>query len=100
MDDLLAMFLPKFSAIAKTRIAKSLDLVNQRTPDYVPTIARELHAIAGEAGLLGLVSIVALARNGEEHVKRLRASHSDADVDALLTSLTALKSAIDEVSIR
>lgn len=100
MEDLIATFMPKFAAIAKTRIAKSLDLANQRTPDYVPTIARELHAIAGEAGLLGLVSIVALARNGEEHAKRLRTSQSDADADALLTSLTALKSAIDEVTVR
>jgi HPt (histidine-containing phosphotransfer) domain-containing protein len=100
MEDLIATFMPKFTAIAKTRIAKSLDLANQRTPDHVPTIARELHAIAGEAGLLGLVSIVALARNGEEHAKRLRISQDGADADALLASLTELKTAIDEVSVR
>jgi HPt (histidine-containing phosphotransfer) domain-containing protein len=98
MEDLIATFMPKFVAIAKTRITKSLELATQRTPDYVPTIARELHAIAGEAGLLGLVSIVALARNGEEHAKRLRISQTNADADALLAALTELKTAIDEVT--
>ncbi len=98
MDDLIATFMPKFAAIAKTRIAKTLALASQRSPDGVPTIARELHAIAGEAGLLGLAAIVNLARTGEEHAKRLRSSRSDADADALLASLTELKSAIELVA--
>jgi HPt (histidine-containing phosphotransfer) domain-containing protein len=98
MDDLIATFMPKFAAIAKTRIAKTIDLATQRTPEGVPTIARELHAIAGEAGLLGLGAIVALARSGEEHAKRLRTSRSDADADALLASLAELKTAIDGVT--
>ena len=51
MEDLLATFMPKFAAIAKTRIARSIELATVRSPDGIPAIARELHAIAGEAGL-------------------------------------------------
>jgi HPt (histidine-containing phosphotransfer) domain-containing protein len=98
MDDLIATFVPKFVATAKTRIAKSLELATKRTPDGVPQIARELHAIAGEAGLLGLSAIVALARAGEDQAKRLRTSRSDADADALVASLTELQGAIESVA--
>src|SRR3954470_16849039 len=98
MEDLIATFMPKFAATARTRIAKSIDLATKRTPDGVPLIARELHAIAGEAGLLGLGTIVALARAGEEHAKRLRTTKSDADADALLGSLTELQGAIESVA--
>lgn len=98
MDDLLATFVPKFVATARTRIAKSLDLASKRTAEGLPQIARELHSIAGEAGLLGLATIVALARAGEDQAKRLRATRSDADAEALLASLTELQGAIDSVA--
>lgn len=98
MDDLLASFMPKFTAVAKTRIARSLELAMQREPEGVATIARELHAIAGEAGLLGVTNIVVLARAGEEHARRLRTTRSESDADALLASLTELKHAIELVS--
>jgi HPt (histidine-containing phosphotransfer) domain-containing protein len=97
MEDLLATFLPKFSAIAKTRVARSIELAEKRDPEAVTLIARELHAIAGEAGLLGISAVVALARVGEDNAKRLRTSRSDADADALLASLNELKRAIDRV---
>jgi HPt (histidine-containing phosphotransfer) domain-containing protein len=100
MEDLLATFMPKFAVIAKTRITRSIELATVRSPEGIPAIARELHAIAGEAGLLGLVSIVSLARAGEEHVKRLRTTRSDEDAAALLSSLTELKGAIELVSPR
>jgi HPt (histidine-containing phosphotransfer) domain-containing protein len=97
MQDLLATFMPKFAAVAKTRITRSIELANQRTPEGAPQIAREMHAIAGEAGLLGIGNIVQLARAGEDRAKRLQASRSDADADALLASLTELKNAIELV---
>ena len=98
MDDLLAAFMPKFTAVAKMRVTRSLELAMQREPEAVATIARELHAIAGEAGLLGVSNIVALARAGEEHARRLRTTRSEADAAALLASLTELKHAIELVS--
>ena len=98
MDDLLASFMPRFTAVAMTRIARSIELAMQRNPEGVQAIARELHAIAGEAGLLGVGNIVVLARAGEEHARRLRTTRSYADADALLASLTELKQAIELVS--
>ncbi|NVB85425.1 MAG: hypothetical protein HOV81_44080 [Kofleriaceae bacterium] len=90
--------MPRFVAIATKRISLALELATKRTPDSVTAIARELHAIAGEAGLLGLEAIEAHARTGEGLAKKVRTSRSDADADALLASLTELKGAIDRVA--
>ena len=96
--DLLSIFLPKFLVLARSRIARGIELATERIADHVPAIARELHAIAGEAGLLGLTSVVALARSGEVHAKRLRTSRSDADADALVAVLAELKDEIERVA--
>lgn len=98
MEDLLASFMPRFKALATTRLARSIVLAESRDHDGVAEIARDLHAVAGEAGLLGLTAIVPLARAGEEHAKRLRTSRSDEDAAALVTSLTELKRAIELVA--
>lgn len=98
MDDLLAAFMPRFKDLATTRLARSIEIAEQRDHANIAAIARDLHAVAGEAGLLGLAAIVPLARAGEEHAKRLRSSHSDADADALVASLTELKRAIEAVT--
>jgi chemotaxis protein histidine kinase CheA len=98
MEDLLATFMPKFTAIAKARVARSIELAEKRDPDAVTQIARELHSIAGEAGLLGISTVVALARAGEDRVRLLRKSRSDADLDALHASLLELQRAVDHVA--
>jgi HPt (histidine-containing phosphotransfer) domain-containing protein len=97
MDDLLASFMPRFKDLAGTRLTRSIEIAEQRDHANLATIARDLHAVAGEAGLLGLAAIVPLARAGEEHAKRLRTTRSDADAVALVASLTELKRAIEAV---
>lgn len=97
MDDLLASFMPRFKAAASTRLARSIELAHRRDAADAVEIARAMHAVAGEAGLLGLTGIVPLARAGEEHAKRLRTTCSDADAEALLASLTELQRAIELV---
>ncbi len=97
MDDLIASFMPRFKELAATRLARSIELATKGDSDGAAAIAREMHAVAGEAGLLGLVSIVPLARAGEEHAKRLRTSRSPEDANALLASLTELQCAIELV---
>ena len=97
---MLKVFLAKFLVLARTRIARGIELATERSPNCVPAIARELHAIAGEAGLLGLVAIVSLARSGEVHAKRLRTSGSDADADALVAVLAELRDEIERVAPR
>lgn len=97
MDDLLASFVPRFKEIASTRLARSIELATRGEEGDAAAIARDMHAVAGEAGLLGLTSIVPLARAGEEHAKRLRVSRSPEDASALLASLNELQRAIDAV---
>jgi HPt (histidine-containing phosphotransfer) domain-containing protein len=98
MDDLLATFLPRFAELARTRLTRSIEIATQRDHGATASIARELHAVAGEAGLLGLASIVPLARASEEHAKRLRATRTDADAETLVASLTELRRAIELVA--
>lgn len=98
MNDLLAQFIPKFVATATTRLARAVAIVEQRDLDAVFEIVRELHAVAGEAGLLGLTAIVPLARDAEDRAKLLRASRADADLDALRDALIALQRALELVS--
>ncbi|HEY5945116.1 MAG TPA: Hpt domain-containing protein [Kofleriaceae bacterium] len=90
--------MPRFKELATTRLARSIEIAEKRDHANVTTIARDLHAVAGEAGLLGLASIVSLVRAGEEHANRLRRSRSDADASALLASLTELRLAIEAVT--
>lgn len=97
MDDLLASFMPRFKELATTRLARSIELAKRGDQDSTTAIARDMHAVAGEAGLLGLAAIVPLARAGEEHAKRLRTTRSAEDASALLASLTELQRAIELV---
>lgn len=95
MQDLVAAFLPKFAALAGARVARGVEIVQQRDGEAAEGLVRDLHAVAGEAGLLGLGSVVKLARACEEQGKRTRASWTDAEVSALLSSLRELQQAID-----
>jgi len=98
MEDLLAHFVPKFAAVAKTRVVRGLEIAAQRDHEAAADTVRDLHAVAGEAGLLGLNALVPLARDSEEKAKRLRATRSAEDAEALYSSLTELKRAIELVA--
>lgn len=98
MEDWLASFLPRFKESATTRVARTIEIAQQRDASAAVTIARDMHAVAGEAGLLGLAAIASLARAGEDQAKRLRSSQSTVDADALLALLTELKRAIELVA--
>lgn len=97
MDDLNARFLPQFLELARTRVTLALQAAASR--DYVATttIARHLHTLAGEAGLLGLHDIVPLARDSEQKVKSLGASRADADAELLVDALRQLERVIERI---
>ena len=99
MDELYAKFLPQFAALARDRMQRAYEASAQPAPDgpTMTNVMRDLHSIAGEAGLLGLASIVPIARNAEDHAKRLRDGHADADAGAFVGALDELKVAIDAV---
>lgn len=97
MHDLVTTFMPRFLASAQKRIARSLELAAKRPADILG-VSREMHAVAGEAGLLGITQIVTLARAGEDHAKRIRASGTDDGVESLLASLHELQRAVDVIA--
>jgi HPt (histidine-containing phosphotransfer) domain-containing protein len=95
MDALLARFLPRFTALARTRMSQVLEIATCKNFAAMPEVAHHLHTLAGEAGLLGLTSIVPLARDGEAKAKRLGATHTEADCDELVEVLGRLAAAIE-----
>lgn len=99
MDELAAKFLPMFIKIARTRVQVATRAATARDGEAGPTTVRELHALAGEAGLLGLRDIVPLARDCEQKAKALRASNADADADALIAALHELARVIDGIAV-
>lgn len=98
-EDLYAKFLPQFVALARTRVSVALAAVAQRDHGAMPATVRELHSLAGEAGLLGLNEVIPLARDGERRAKLLHGSHTDADADALVAALRALEQAIENIAV-
>jgi HPt (histidine-containing phosphotransfer) domain-containing protein len=96
MDDLYAKFLPQFTALARDRMQRAYEAAERPEGAALTAVMRDLHGIAGEAGLLGLAQIVPVARAAEDHAKRLRDGHSGAD--AFLTALNELGSALEAIA--
>ena len=98
MDELYARFMPQFLALARERMQRAREAA-ARPADGPPMteIVRDLHSIAGEAGLLGLPHLVPLARSAEEQAKRLRDGPPDTDTAGLVGALDELGAAIDAV---
>jgi chemotaxis protein histidine kinase CheA len=95
MDELYAKFLPQFAQLARDRMQRAYEASARPDAPTLTTVMRDLHSIAGEAGLLGLSSIVPIARNAEEHAKRLRDDRTEAGAGAFVGALDELKTAID-----
>jgi HPt (histidine-containing phosphotransfer) domain-containing protein len=98
MADLHAKFLPQFVTLARSRIATGVEAATRRDPAMITTTMRELHSLAGEAGLLGLDQVIPLARECEQKAKLLHQHRGDADVEPLVAALRRLESAIDSLA--
>jgi HPt (histidine-containing phosphotransfer) domain-containing protein len=98
MDDLYAKFLPQFVKLARARVATAITVASQRDQGAMATVVRELHTLAGEAGLLGLSDVVPLARACEQKAKVLRSSSAAADGDELIVALRQLERTIDSIA--
>jgi HPt (histidine-containing phosphotransfer) domain-containing protein len=97
MDDLHAKFLPQFLQLARSRLAAALQAAAARDHLAATTTARNLHTLAGEAGLLGLHDVVPLAREGEQKARSLGASRTDADAELLVDALRRLEQDIESI---
>jgi HPt (histidine-containing phosphotransfer) domain-containing protein len=95
MDELYAKFLPQFLSLARERTQRAREVAGPRDAASLTTAMRELHAIAGEAGLLGLAAIVPLARAAEEHAKLLRDAEATGDGAAFEAALDELARSIE-----
>jgi HPt (histidine-containing phosphotransfer) domain-containing protein len=98
MDELYAKFLPQFVTLARSRLALAISTAGVRDDAAVTKTVRELHTLAGEAGLLGLRQVVPLARDCEQKAKQLHSSRADADAETLVAALRQLAGVIEEVS--
>jgi chemotaxis protein histidine kinase CheA len=97
MEDLHARFLPQFVKLARARVATAITAVGEREQAAFVKITRELHTLAGEAGLLGLHDVVPLARDGEQKAKAFQVSRADADAEVLLAALHQLDRVIERI---
>jgi len=97
MDDLHAKFMPQFLELARSRVAAALKAATARDHVAATTTARNLHTLAGEAGLLGLHDVVPLARDGEQKAKSMGANRTDADAELLLDALRRLQQVIESI---
>jgi HPt (histidine-containing phosphotransfer) domain-containing protein len=97
--EIYAKFLPQFTELARDRLQRAYEACAQPDEPTLTAVARELHAIAGEAGLLGLAAIVPIARNAEEHAKRLRDGRAGEDhAGAFVGALDELRAALDALA--
>ena len=97
MEDLHAKFLPQFVVLARSRLEQAIKAAAERDHNATTKIVRELHTLAGEAGLLGLHDVVPLARDSEQKAKALHVSRTDADADVLVATLRQLERVIDGI---
>jgi HPt (histidine-containing phosphotransfer) domain-containing protein len=97
MEDLLARFLPQFIALARTRIAVAITNAQKSDAAASETMARELHTLVGEAGLLGLSAVVPLARDCEQKAKYLGHVRSEAEAQVLIAALRELEAVIEGI---
>lgn len=97
MDDVRKKFLPRFTALAKERIRVGMRVASTLSGDEALHVARELHSLAGEAGLLGLGDLLALARRAEEAATELHASRVEPRRVALEHALLELHAAVSSV---
>jgi HPt (histidine-containing phosphotransfer) domain-containing protein len=93
-------FIPRFAENARAHLATATDATARRDPVALAVVVRNMRSIAGEAGLLGLRDVVALARAGVTGAKRLSTEPTDQAVDAMTDALGALRAAIDDVVAR
>jgi HPt (histidine-containing phosphotransfer) domain-containing protein len=98
MEDLHAKFLPQFVVLARSRVALAIKAVTERDHAATAKVVRELHTLAGEAGLLGLHEVVPLARAGEQKAKSLHASQAESDADGLVAALRQLEGVIEGIA--
>lgn len=98
IDDIAAKFLPRFASLARERLRNALEVAGTRRKESAAAVTRDMHALAGEAGLLGLEAVLSAARRAEVAAKQFGASGADGDAQALLDLLRELERAVATIT--
>jgi two-component system chemotaxis sensor kinase CheA/two-component system sensor histidine kinase and response regulator WspE len=95
MEDVKRKFLPRFVSLAKERIRAGLDVAQaDLRGEEALHLARELHSLAGEAGLLGFSELLSIARAAEEAATELHSRRTEERSQALKSALSELHVAV------
>jgi HPt (histidine-containing phosphotransfer) domain-containing protein len=94
MDGLVAKFLPRFVGLTHDRLRRALEVASNGWRERADGVAHDLHALAGEAGLLGLEGVMEQARTAEQLARRFGASGAKEDAASLIDSLRRLEDAV------
>ncbi|HJZ87338.1 MAG TPA: Hpt domain-containing protein [Polyangia bacterium] len=97
IDDLRARFLPRFVAASRARLARSRGLTAPASADP-GTLAKELHAMAGEAALIGFPDLADLARATEISARAWASGHADA-AERCRRNLAELEVAVEALAL-
>lgn len=98
IDELRQRFLPQFIAQAHARIGRVRRTSGWRERAARVEAQRDLHALVGEAGLLGLDPVIVLARHAERIAHRMIEVGTDEDAAALESALDELGKGLDLVT--
>jgi HPt (histidine-containing phosphotransfer) domain-containing protein len=91
-EELRAQFLPRFVDLARERLTFGRAALSG-DPKGLSRLPAELHSLAGEAAMLGLTEVAAVARECESAARECasgRADDAGGDCAAKLDRLTAL----------
>jgi hypothetical protein len=97
MSDLFEKFLPRFAALAETRLRRAIAVAAERRHEEAQVVGEELHSMAGEAGLLGIAPILESARRAELLAKKYHSSCAEDDASALAAALRDVEAALAAV---
>lgn len=101
IEEIRRRFLPRFAELARERIERGAAIAEKAPRDQEALqLARDLHSLAGEAGLLGFGDLIKLARSAEEAATALHADRTPDRSRALADALGDLGTAIDRLERR
>lgn len=99
LEELQKKFFPRFAKLAQERIVEGRRIAHDLEGEGALHVARQLHSLAGEAGLLGLTDLVVIARAAEEAATQLHAERSPAMTEGLVAALGELETALGKIEI-
>ena len=87
-------FYVRFAEVCRLRIERGRAAARSAEPKELSTLARELHSLAGEAGLLAIPEVMTLARAAEQAAHERAESRSDERRRSLEVALADLDVAV------